>query len=43
MSAVDLAFKGTCFLLFGTAVVSGVWLSASMWKGYSDVKEYQAS
>jgi hypothetical protein len=39
--AIDVAFKTTCFVLFGTAVVSGAWLSASMYKGYNDVKEYQ--
>jgi len=41
MSAVDVAFKATCATLFATALASGAWLTASMWKGYNDATEYQ--
>lgn len=41
MAAVDVAFKLTCATLFGAALASGAWLTASMIKGYKDVKEFE--
>ena len=41
MAVIDVAFKLTCATLFGTALLSGAWLTATMIKGYTDVQEYE--
>ena len=40
-SAGGTLFRATTAALFGATLLTGTWLAASLWKGYSDVKEFE--